>query len=109
MDLLLNRGIGWKSLDRGGGPESSKSSWFSTRFCLSLRASRLRAGSVAAVSRRLTHSRGEKFIRAAAGRAHRDTATPSLTSDRITLGRAESGSVLIRAYGAHSSLLTSRD
>src|ERR1019366_5111393 len=27
-------GAGWMSLDRGGGPESSKSSWFSTRFYL---------------------------------------------------------------------------
>ena len=62
------------SLDRGGGPESSKSSSFSTRFYLSL----VRRRSVAAVSPRLTLSHAETFMRAAAGRARSDTATPSL-------------------------------
>ena len=74
MVLLVDRRIGWMSLDRGGGPESSKSSRFSTRFYLSLPAR-----SVAVVSHRLTLSRVETFIRAAAGRARRDTAALSPT------------------------------
>ena len=50
-------GAGWMSLDRGGGPESSKSSWFSTRFCLTTASH----GRLAAVSRTSALSRVANF------------------------------------------------
>ena len=102
MDRLPRQtGAGWMSLDRGGGPESSKSSWFSTRFHLtkSIRIPHLHAAifphpairignfgshrSVAPVSPRLTLSRPETFMGAAAGRARSDTAATSLQGSLI--------------------------